>query len=99
MCNRERSSTKRILKETNIVTSAVNRQGSEPSSTQDVDDDCSNDHRADDHPLSIAGRIMEYLARTNTHKMYRNVMRKYVLDVVCKREIVPFLREITASRV
>ncbi|NVL90501.1 MAG: glycosyltransferase family 4 protein [Desulfobacterales bacterium] len=51
----------------------------------------------DDPPLSIAGRIMEYLARSNTHKMFRNVMRKYVWDVVCKNEVVPFLREITGK--
>jgi glycosyltransferase involved in cell wall biosynthesis len=38
----------------------------------------------DEPPLTIAGRIMEYLSRTTTHKMYRNVMGKYVLDVVCK---------------
>jgi len=49
----------------------------------------------DEPPLAIAGRIMEYLSRTTTHKMFRNVMRKYVLDVVCKRELLPFLRELT----
>ena len=49
----------------------------------------------DEPPLTIAGRIMEYLSRTTTHKMFRNVMRKYVLDVVCKRELLPFLRELT----
>jgi glycosyltransferase involved in cell wall biosynthesis len=49
----------------------------------------------DEPPLTIAGRIMEYLSRTTTHKMYRNVMGKYVLDVVCKRELLPFLRELT----
>ncbi|MBL7217812.1 MAG: glycosyltransferase, partial [Desulfobacteraceae bacterium] len=48
----------------------------------------------DDHPLTIAGRIVEYLARSNTHTMFRSVMRKYVLDVVCRREIMPFLRDI-----
>jgi glycosyltransferase involved in cell wall biosynthesis len=50
-------------------------------------------------PLTIAGRIMEYLARTDTHKMFRNVMRKYVWDVLCKREVLPFLREITGQDV
>jgi glycosyltransferase involved in cell wall biosynthesis len=49
----------------------------------------------DDPPLSIAGRIAEYLGRTNTHKMFRSVMRKYILDVVCRKEIMPFLRDIT----
>ena len=51
----------------------------------------------DDPPLSIAGRIMEYLGRTNTHRMFRNVMRKYVLELVCKRELLPFLQDITAQ--
>ena len=51
----------------------------------------------DDPPPFIARQIMEYLARTNTHKMFRNVMRKYIWDVVCEREILPFLREITAQ--
>ena len=51
----------------------------------------------DDPPLSIAGRIMEYLGRTNTYKMFRNVMQKYVLEVVCKRELLPFLQDITAQ--
>lgn len=50
--------------------------------------------RLDDHPLTIAGRIVEYLAHSNTHTMFRSVMRKYVLDVVCRREIMPFLRDI-----
>jgi glycosyltransferase involved in cell wall biosynthesis len=52
----------------------------------------------DEPPLTIAGRIMEYLARTDTHKMFRNVMRRYVWDVVCKREVLPFLREITGQQ-
>jgi glycosyltransferase involved in cell wall biosynthesis len=48
-------------------------------------------------PLSIAGRIVEYLARTETHQMFRNVMRKYVWDVVCKKDALPFLQQITAQ--
>jgi len=51
----------------------------------------------DDHPLTIAGRILEYLARSNTHTMFRSVMRKYVFDVVCRREIMPFLRDIISE--
>ncbi|MBW1862675.1 MAG: glycosyltransferase family 4 protein [Deltaproteobacteria bacterium] len=51
----------------------------------------------DEPPLSIAGRIVEYLEGTNTHKMFRNVMQKYVLDVICRKEIIPFLRDITAQ--
>jgi glycosyltransferase involved in cell wall biosynthesis len=51
--------------------------------------------RLDEPPLFIAGRIIEYLARQNTHKMYRNVMRKYVWDGICKKEVIPFLYKIT----
>ncbi len=53
--------------------------------------------RLDDHPLTIAGRIVEYLARSNTHTMFRIVMLKYVLDVICRREIMPFLRDIISE--
>jgi glycosyltransferase involved in cell wall biosynthesis len=52
--------------------------------------------RLDDPPLSIAGRIMEYLGRINTHRMFRSVMSKYVLEVVCKKELLPFLHDIVA---
>ena len=52
----------------------------------------------DEPPLIIAGRIMEFLGRSNTHTMFRNVMRKYVWDVVFKREVLPFLREITGKK-
>ena len=45
----------------------------------------------DDPPLSIAGRIVEYLSRTNTHKMFRRVMKNYVLDIVYKQQFMPFL--------
>ncbi len=50
-----------------------------------------------DPPLAIAERIIEYLGRTNTHKMFRHVMQKYVMEVVCKRELLPFLRNLTAG--
>ena len=50
--------------------------------------------RLDEHPISIAGRIIEYLAHTKTHNMFRSVMQKYVMDVVCRQSIMPFLREI-----
>jgi len=52
--------------------------------------------QTDDPPLTIAEQIMEYLASTKTHKMFRNVMRNYVLDVVCRKEILPFLRDIVS---
>ena len=54
--------------------------------------------RLDDSPLSIAGRIMEHLARTNTHKMFRNVMGKYIFDIICRRVIMPYLRDITRQK-
>ncbi|RLB42225.1 MAG: glycosyl transferase family 1 [Deltaproteobacteria bacterium] len=47
-----------------------------------------------DPPLFTAGRIVEYLARTNTHKMFRKVMRRYVLDTVCKNYLVPYLHRV-----
>jgi hypothetical protein len=49
----------------------------------------------DDPPLSTAGRIIEYLGRTNTHKMFRHVVGKHVLYEVCKDELLPYLFEIT----
>ena len=45
-------------------------------------------------PLSIAGRIMEYLARTNTHTMFRRVMERYVLENIIKNELIPYLNGI-----
>jgi glycosyltransferase involved in cell wall biosynthesis len=48
-----------------------------------------------DPPLSIAGRIIEYLARSNTHKMFRQVMKKYVMDLVYKQQLLPFLEKLT----
>ena len=51
----------------------------------------------DDPPLSIAGRIMAYLARSDTHKMFRNVMRKYILEVVCRRDLMPFLHGLVSK--
>jgi len=53
--------------------------------------------RLEDPPLFTAGRIMEYLSRTNTHKMFRKVMRHYVWDGICRREILPYLREVVAQ--
>ena len=53
--------------------------------------------RVDDPPLFIAGRIMEYLSRTTTHGMYRKVMREFVWDTIYKREILPFLVELTGE--
>jgi len=53
--------------------------------------------RIEDPPMFIAGRIMEYLSRTTTHGMFRKVMRQYVWDTICKKEITPFLKELLAS--
>ncbi len=53
--------------------------------------------RVDDPPLFIAGRIMEYLSRTTTHEMYRKVMREFVWDTICKRDILPFLHELVGD--
>jgi len=50
-----------------------------------------------DPPLFTAGRIMEYLGRTNTHKMFRKVMRQYVLDTVCRKKIVPYLHKLVSD--
>jgi hypothetical protein len=52
----------------------------------------------DEPPLAIAGRIVEYLGRTETHKMFRKVMRQYVWDVVCRTDALPFLCEITSQK-
>ncbi|MBW2107298.1 MAG: glycosyltransferase family 4 protein [Deltaproteobacteria bacterium] len=53
----------------------------------------------DEPPLFIAGRIIEYLGRTSTYKMYRNVMGRYVCDVICREKVLPFLREITQTSI
>ena len=49
----------------------------------------------DEPPLSIASRIIEYLGRTNTHKMFRHVVSKHVLYESCKNDLLPYLFEIT----
>jgi len=48
----------------------------------------------DDPPLSISGRIIEYLDHIQTHHMFRNIMRHYVWDMICKNDLLPFLRQI-----
>ncbi len=53
--------------------------------------------RIEDPPLFIAGRIMEYLSRTNTHEMFRKVMRHYVWDTICRKSILPFLLSLAAT--
>jgi glycosyltransferase involved in cell wall biosynthesis len=51
-----------------------------------------------DPPLATAGRIMEYLGRTNTHKMFRHVVGKHVLYEVCKDTLLPYLFAITDQK-
>ena len=51
-----------------------------------------------DPPLTIAGQIVEYLARSNTHKMFRRVMKNYVMDVVYKQQLLPFLEKLTDQK-
>ncbi len=53
--------------------------------------------RTSDPPMFTAGRIMEYLSSTNTHKMFRRVMRKYVLSTVCKDVLIPYLYQVADS--
>jgi glycosyltransferase involved in cell wall biosynthesis len=53
--------------------------------------------RLDEPPLVISGRIIEYLGRTDTCRMFRNVMGKYVWDVICRNEVIPFLREVVGQ--
>lgn len=53
--------------------------------------------RLDEPPLFISGRIIEYLGRTDTCRMFRKVMGKYVWDVICRNEVIPFLREVVGQ--
>jgi len=48
----------------------------------------------EDPPMIIAGRILEYLARTNTHKMFKKSMREYTLESICKKKLIPLLEEV-----
>ena len=50
-----------------------------------------------DPPLSISGRIIEYLNHIQTHHMFRNVMNNYVWEVICEKELLPFLYRITGN--
>ena len=50
--------------------------------------------RLEDPPMLIAGKILEYLSRTNTHKMFRKAMRKYTLESICKNKLMPLLKEV-----
>ncbi len=53
--------------------------------------------RHEDPPLFSAGRIMEYLSRTQPHRMFRNVMENYIWDTICDQELLPFLNRIVAA--
>ncbi len=45
-------------------------------------------------PLVIAGKILDYLSRTNTHNMFRKTMREYTLENICKKKLIPFLERV-----
>lgn len=50
--------------------------------------------RPQDPPLFSAGRIMEYLARTGPHEMYRRVMSDFLWSLICERDMLPLLEEV-----
>ncbi len=47
-----------------------------------------------DPPMLTAGRILEYLARINTHKMFKRSVREYTLENICKNKLIPLLKEV-----
>ena len=53
--------------------------------------------RLEDPPMIVAGKILEYLARTNTHKMFKKSIREYTLENICKRKLIPFLKEVICN--
>lgn len=52
----------------------------------------------DDSLTSISGRVMEYLARTNTHRMFRHIMQYHILNTICEEEVLPCFAPITKKR-
>ncbi len=54
--------------------------------------------RTSDPPMFTAGRIVEYLSSTNTHRMFRKVMRKYVLSTVCRNVLIPYLYQVVSGK-
>jgi len=51
----------------------------------------------DDPPLFTAGRIVEYLSGSSTHNMYRHVMKNYVMERVCRDQLLPYLKKIVGT--
>ena len=51
--------------------------------------------RLTDPPMITAGRILEYLSRTNTHMMFRKTMREYTLENICISKLIPLLEEVS----
>lgn len=51
-----------------------------------------------DHPFDIAKQIVKYLESTKTHKLFRSVMERHILDMICKKEIIPFLKKIVSHK-
>ncbi|RLB09337.1 MAG: glycosyl transferase family 1, partial [Deltaproteobacteria bacterium] len=50
--------------------------------------------KLEDPPMIVAGKILEYLARTNTHKMFKKSVREYTLENICKKRMIPLLKEV-----
>lgn len=47
-----------------------------------------------DPPKATAKRILDYLEGANTHAMFRKAMHKYAWEMICEKQLIPFLREI-----
>ncbi len=50
--------------------------------------------RLEDPPMITAGKILEYLSRINTHKMFRKTIKKYTLENICKDKLIPLLKKV-----
>jgi len=46
----------------------------------------------------VAEKILQFSERLHTHKMYREVRRKYVWDNIYQRELLPYLQEVVSLR-
>jgi glycosyltransferase involved in cell wall biosynthesis len=53
--------------------------------------------RLEDPPMIVAGKILEYLSRTNTHRMFKKSIREYTLENICKKKIIPLLEEVVGN--
>lgn len=50
--------------------------------------------RLGDPPMITAGKILEYLSKTNTHRMFRKTMREYTLENICRSKLIPLLKKV-----